>query len=91
MFLQSEFQENISKLESESKNEGRGRHFGKFPHFDTSLKNIVHSALHSAVEVFKMCPLKPPTILIPTAENSFSENARRFLFMKQLKIVPPKQ
>ena len=30
LFLQGEFQEKLKKLESESENEGRGRHFGKF-------------------------------------------------------------
>ena len=30
LFLQGEFQEKVNKLESESENEGQGRHFGKF-------------------------------------------------------------
>ena len=30
LILQGEFQEKVNKLESESENEGQGRHFGKF-------------------------------------------------------------
>ena len=36
IFLQGEFQEKLNKLESESENEGRGRHFGKFSYWHFS-------------------------------------------------------
>ena len=36
LFLQGEFQEKLNKLESESENEGRGWHFGKFSYWHFS-------------------------------------------------------